>query len=109
MILMLSPHERSGFPDSYREGAEGAILSDIAAKLPALAQRRATVVDIGCGASPLAFAIRDLCVEQDHDLVLVDSPEVLEQHSAAPRVELLPAGSPTSRIWSIAGHRGAMR
>jgi hypothetical protein len=29
----LSSHERSGFPDSYREGAEEAILADVEAKL----------------------------------------------------------------------------
>ena len=63
-IQRLSPHERSGFPDSYREGAEEAILGDIEAKLPALGQQGAIVVDIGCGANPLAFAIRDLCARR---------------------------------------------
>jgi hypothetical protein len=90
----LSPHERSGFPDSYRANAEEAILSDIESKLPALTGRGATVVDIGCGASPLAFAIRDLCADRGHDLVLVDSPEVLEHHQATERVQMLPGRFP---------------
>jgi SAM-dependent methyltransferase len=76
----LSPHERSGFPDAYREGMYAAILADIERKLPALAGAKATVVDIGCGAGPLATALRDLCAERGHELVLVDSPEVLAHH-----------------------------
>ena len=54
----LSSHERSGFPDSMREGAETAILADIEQKLPALREGRgSSVVDIGCGANPLTGAI----------------------------------------------------
>jgi len=90
----LSPNERSGFPDSLRDGAEGAILADIETKLPALARRRAVVVDIGCGASPLTFAIRDLCAQRNHELVLVDSPEVLAYHDSVDRVHLLPGRFP---------------
>jgi SAM-dependent methyltransferase len=77
----LSPHERCGFPDSYREGAEEAILADILSKLPALAGTGATVVDIGCGAGPLATALREHCSERDHQLILVDSPEMLSHHT----------------------------
>jgi SAM-dependent methyltransferase len=77
----LSPHERSGFPDEYREGAEEAILPDLEQKLLALCGSGATVVDIGCGANPLSSAIRALCEERGHQLVLVDSPEVLAHHS----------------------------
>jgi hypothetical protein len=84
----LSPHERSGFPDDYREGAEAAILADIEAKLPALSRQGATVVDIGCGANPLAFAIRDLCARREHNLILIDSPEVLAHHAPGTRVHL---------------------
>jgi Methyltransferase domain len=76
----LSPHERSGFPDGVREGAETAILADIVAKLPALSRRDATVVDIGCGANPLTDALLELCGTLGHQLTLVDSPEVLVHH-----------------------------
>jgi len=90
----LSPHERSGFPDSYREGAELAILSDIESKLPALTGHDAAVVDVGCGANPLASAIRDLCAQREHTLVLVDSPDVLALHEAAARVHTFPGRFP---------------
>ncbi len=90
----LSPNERSGFPDSYREGAEEPILADIEAKLPMLARRGAAVMDIGCGANPLTFAIRDLCARRDHELVLVDSPDVLEYHDPAVNVHLFPGRFP---------------
>jgi hypothetical protein len=79
----LSPHERSGFPDQYRAGMEERIIADFEAKLPALAGTSATVVDIGCGASPLAFALRARCTDRHHELVLIDSPEVLTHHEAA--------------------------
>jgi hypothetical protein len=76
----LSPHERSGFPDELRDGAESAILTDIAAKLPALSGRNATVVDIGCGANPLTDALVELCSNRGHRLTLVDGPDVLSHH-----------------------------
>src|SRR3954469_16800486 len=60
----LSPHERTGFPDAYREGAEGPILADVEAKLPALVGAEATVVDIGCGVGPLADELRARCAER---------------------------------------------
>jgi hypothetical protein len=74
----LSPHEKIGFPDTYREGYEPAILNDICAKLPALVESEGrTVVDIGPGCAALPKMIVDLCRERRHRLVLVDSPEML--------------------------------
>jgi hypothetical protein len=74
----LNAHEKIGFPSSYREGFEAAILADICAKLPILTQAEGrTVVDIGPGCGPLARSIIDLCVQRRHRLVLVDSPEML--------------------------------
>ena len=85
----LSVHERGGFPDAYREGAEPAILADIEDKLPALAGDGATVVDIGCGAGPLADGIRALCAQRGHELVLIDGPDVLAQHPEGGHVHKL--------------------
>jgi SAM-dependent methyltransferase len=85
----LSPHERSGFPDELRDGAESVILADIVAKLPALAENRATVIDIGCGANPLTDLLIDLCERSEHRLTLVDGPEVLSHHRASPTVSLV--------------------
>jgi hypothetical protein len=76
----LSPHQRIGFPDSYRAGFEDAIFDDIAGKLPMLANvvdRPGTIVDIGPGCGPLAEKVVAACSDQGHHLVLVDSPEML--------------------------------
>jgi hypothetical protein len=75
----LSPHEKIGFPNSYREGKEAAIFSDIMSKLPALQTRRRRVVDIGPGCSGLPTMLIDLCRRMESSLILVDSPEMLGQ------------------------------
>jgi hypothetical protein len=75
----LSPHEKIGFPDSYREGAEEAIFADIVAKLPALTERGRRVVDVGPGCSGLPRLLLELCKERGHEVVLVDSAEMLAQ------------------------------
>lgn len=102
----LSAHERSGFPDSLREGSEHAILADIEHKLPALGERRGiSVVDIGCGANPLAGAIVDRCRERGHRLTLIDSPEVLAHHRETDGVRLVPGRFPElpSLLAEVAG------
>ncbi len=80
----LSPHEKVGFPDSYRAGKDGAILRDMARKLPALRARRRRVLDIGSGCSPLALALIGLCQHRAHALTLVDSEEMLRLLPEAP-------------------------
>jgi SAM-dependent methyltransferase len=93
----LSRHERSGFPDSLREGAELAILDDIEAKLPALRDARGkVVVDIGCGATPLTDELVQRCRARGHELTLVDGPGVLASHSDVPDVHLRPGRFPGS-------------
>ncbi len=61
----LSANERIGFPETYRDGFEEAILRDIAAKLPALLGTGATIVDIGPGCAGLPHRLIDLCRERD--------------------------------------------
>lgn len=73
----LSPHEKSGFPDLYREGRGGTILNDILAKMPPLCDRGQRVLDIGPGSSSLPMAVIEHCIRQQHSLVLVDSAEML--------------------------------
>jgi hypothetical protein len=85
----LTPNERSGFPESYRAGAEAAILADIVGKLPALAAEGAVVADIGCGATPLTGAIGELCRRRGHELLLVDGAEVLARVPGGPGVTKL--------------------
>jgi hypothetical protein len=83
----LSPYEKIGFPDSYREGHEPAIFADIETKLPPLSQRREQVVlDIGPGCSDLPRLVRERCEENGHTLVLVDSEEMLAHHPDGERV-----------------------
>jgi hypothetical protein len=93
----LSPHERTGFPDAYRDGAEDAILADVEAKLPALCSAGATVVDLGCGAGPLSQELRRRCDERGHELILVDSPEVLAHHEDGPGVLKVPGRFPETQ------------
>jgi cyclopropane fatty-acyl-phospholipid synthase-like methyltransferase len=75
----LSDSERIGFPDALREGAEARILESIAAALGLETGTGLVVVDIGCGCGLLARHLIDLCRERGHELVLVDSAEVLGQ------------------------------
>jgi cyclopropane fatty-acyl-phospholipid synthase-like methyltransferase len=83
----LSPYERIGFPDEYREGHEPAILADIEAKLPPLRDRREQVVlDIGPGCSELPALLRARCEANGHTLLLVDSEEMLAHHPDEGRV-----------------------
>ncbi len=73
----LSEHEKVGFPDSYRKGRESAIFNDISGKLSLHSSTGKTVLDIGPGCSRLPRLIMDVCREQGHHLILVDSSEML--------------------------------
>ena len=76
----LSAHEKIGFPDAYREGFEAKIVADILGKVPALTQAEGlNVVDIGPGCAGLPRMLIELCRERRHRIVLVDSPEMLDQ------------------------------
>jgi hypothetical protein len=85
----LSPHEKIGFPDSYREGREATIFADITAKLSALQSAGRTVLDIGPGCGPLAHMLIDLCRRMRSPLILVDSPEMLGQLPDEPFIRKL--------------------
>lgn len=86
----LSRHERSGFPDSLRAGAEAAILADIESKFPMLASGSGlAVVDIGSGDNPLTDLIEERCRERGHRLTLIDSAEVLATREARDGVRLV--------------------
>lgn len=75
----LSPYEKIGFPDSYREGKEELIFQDIVSKLKGLTGGPKTVLDIGPGCSGLPLMLIKLCRKKGHQLVLVDSQEMLDQ------------------------------
>src|SRR3569623_2641577 len=74
----LDAHGKIGFPTAYREGYEPAIFQDILTKLPRLAGDEGLVVaDIGAGCAGLPRMLIDLCVQRRHQLILVDSAEML--------------------------------
>nr|WP_315472191.1 class I SAM-dependent methyltransferase [uncultured Undibacterium sp.] len=92
----LSPHEKVGFPNSYREGREEAIFADVCAKLKNLKNREKTVLEIGPGCSQLPMMLAKICEEHDHRLLFVDSQEMLD---------LLPNGK---HIHKLAGRYPAL-
>jgi len=73
----LSYHEKSGFPDIYREGREHAIFGDIRAKLKVLNAKGKKILEIGPGCGPLSELLAGWCGQQEHELHLVDSEEML--------------------------------
>jgi hypothetical protein len=73
----LSMYEKIGFPDSYRDGFEDAIFDDIVRKLPRLHETSRVVLDIGPGCSDLPSMLVELCARQGHELIQVDSREML--------------------------------
>jgi hypothetical protein len=75
----LNPIEKVGFPTAYREGKEELIFQDIVNKTSNLVLGGQTVLEIGPGCSKPAFMMIDLCRQQGHKLILVDSPEMLDQ------------------------------
>lgn len=80
----LSPIEKIGFPNSYRDGKEQPIFDDIQRKLPNLRKTGQIVLDIGPGCSGPAFLLVDLCRRQSHDLILIDSKEMLSHLPSEP-------------------------
>jgi hypothetical protein len=85
----LTRYEKIGFPDSYREGYEEAIFSDIQGKLTNLHKPGQTILDIGPGCTDLPNMLVDLCRKQGHQLILVDSQEMLDQLPDAPFITKL--------------------
>jgi hypothetical protein len=73
----LSCYEKIGFPNSYRQDKEKLIFEDIVNKLPLLKTKNKVVLDIGSGCSKLPIMLIDICRDNDHRLILVDSEEML--------------------------------
>lgn len=90
----LSCYEKIGFPNEYRQGKEQAIFQDILQKIPRLQEPGKVVLDIGCGCSELPHMIIDFCEQADHELIMIDSAEMLELLPDRPRVKKLAAYFP---------------
>lgn len=78
----LSAEEKIGFPDAYRAGKSGAILSDIIAKAPNLMAPGRRVLDIGIGCGELGASIAQHCKDSGHHLTAIDSLEMLKDYDS---------------------------
>lgn len=92
----LSRYERIGFPNSYREGKESVIFSDIVGKLPQLESNSKVVLDIGPGCSELPTMLIELCRSKGHTLILIDSAEMLSRLPDGPFVKKIAGYYPQS-------------
>jgi 2-polyprenyl-3-methyl-5-hydroxy-6-metoxy-1,4-benzoquinol methylase len=104
----LSPHEKVGFPDSYRAGKEDAILRDVRAKLTNLDLAGRRVLDVGPGCGGVALALLALCRGKGHALTLVDSVEMLALLPDEPFAAKLPGRFPEELPGFLAEHRGRL-
>ena len=89
----LNRYQKIGALDEFRRGKEEGIFEDVLAKLPALREERRRVLDIGCGCSDLPHLLIDWCEKREHELVLLDSQEMLALLPDRPRAALRPAAS----------------
>lgn len=101
----LSPNEKIGFPDSYRQGFAQVIHSDILAKFGGLARRGARVLDIGPGCAELPVLMMEHTAQQRQQLVLVDSAEMLALLPQAEHIQKIPGFFPdcAEQLRALAG------
>jgi hypothetical protein len=104
----LSAHEKVGFPNSYREGKEPAILADIRAKLSNLETSGGLILDVGPGCSGVARGLIELCGERGHSLFLIDSAEMLRLLPNPPCVTKVPGRFPDDCAAFLHQHRGRL-
>lgn len=90
----LSRYQKIGFPDSYRSGREPAIFRDIQAKLPNMGLPSQVILDIGPGCTDIPLMMIELCQRQGHQLLLVDSEEMLSLLPDAPNIIKIPGRFP---------------
>lgn len=102
----LSKHEKIGFPDGYRAGKTQQILIDIKQKLVNLSLHKRCVMDIGAGCGELALETIELCRANEHQLFLVDSPEMLALLPDEPFVTKVPGLFPRDCAELIATYAG---
>jgi cyclopropane fatty-acyl-phospholipid synthase-like methyltransferase len=90
----LTKYERIGFPNSYRQGKEASIFADITEKLSGLSLNGKTVLEIGPGCSELPLMLIGLCRKKHHQLILVDSAEMLSYLPDEPFIKKIAARYP---------------
>jgi hypothetical protein len=102
----LSPREKVGFPESYRDGAEGKILADVVNKLSNLNLKNKIVMDIGPGCSDLPVSLLRFCASQGHTTLLVDSAEMLSLLPDAPGTIKVPGRFPDDCAAQLQSYKG---
>lgn len=103
----LAPNEKIGFLNHSRAEAEAAIFADIVKKLPPLTQSERTIIDIGCGCGPLAEMLIAQCEKNDHQLIMVDSTEMLALLPQSTHVEKRAQRFPRDRSFLTEFHQAA--
>ncbi len=101
----LSPNEKIGFPDAYREGYDDAILENMVRLLPVLTRKGKTVLDLGCGCSPLASKLIKFAEKKNHTLLMADSKEMLAHLPKSKAVYKMPGLFPEN-FSRFASYRG---
>jgi hypothetical protein len=92
----LSLYEKIGFPVNYRKGYEDKIIKDLCRKIPELNKKNKTILDIGCGCSPLTLKMIALAGKKNHNLLLADSPEMLNLLDDDKAVRKIPGRFPAN-------------
>ena len=95
----LSKYEKIGFPDSYRKGFDNKIFADIQKKLTHLNKKNKLIMDIGPGCSELAVMLIELCKKNNHQLILIDSKEMLDNLPDESFIEKIPCYYPSECHW----------
>jgi len=90
----LDQYEKIGTLGDIRRGKEEAILEDIVRKVPALSGGTCRVMDIGPGCSDLPRMLMQLCAHKGHELLLLDSAEMLALLPDDPGARKIPARFP---------------
>jgi len=91
---LLNQHERVGFPSWYRDHKIDFIFNDILAKLSNLNSKKIRFLEIGPGWSDLTKKILDFCEENEHEIVLIDSQEMLDLVPSYEKLTKIPAKFP---------------
>ena len=94
----LTPYEKTGFGDSYRKGKEDLVFADIVRALPQFGQTGKLVIDIGPGCADLPRLTIEHCRATGHQLVFIDSEEMLSQVPDDPILTKIAARFPSAEV-----------
>ena len=101
----LTPNEKIGFPDNYRQGYDNHIIEDIDSKLGEVKAGQ-HVLDIGPGCSNLAKAYIEKCHNSKTQITLVDSQEMLDLLPDMPNIIKVPGFYPSREVMAKLNNEG---